>query len=80
MDFVKKLWPTPFKIKEKDFSSFIVQLIIFLVVCAVVGLLIKIFALVPIINIICWIVGGLLELYSLIGIILCILQFLGLLK
>ncbi len=80
MDFIKTLWPTPFKIKEKDFSSFIIQLIIFLVICAVVGVLIKIFALVPIIGIIFWIVGGLMELYSAVGIILCILQFLGALK
>ena len=32
MDMLKKFWPTPFKVKEKDVNSFVVQLIIFVVV------------------------------------------------
>ena len=80
MDFLKTLWPTPFKIKEKDVTSFIVQLIIFIVVCAVVGLLIGILAKIPLIGIIFSLFGALVELYGLIGIVLCILQFVGVLK
>ena len=80
MDFLKSLWPTPFKIKEKDVTSFIVQLIIFIVVCALVGVLIGILSAIPIIGVIFWIVGSLMELYSIVGIVLCILKFLGIVK
>lgn len=80
MDYMKKLWPTPFTIKEKDFTSFIIQLLVFVVICAVVGILIGVLAKIAIIGIIFSIIGGLMELYGLIGIILCVLKFLGLVK
>ena len=80
MDFLKKLWPTPFKIKAKDVVSFVVQLIIFIVVCAVGGILIGLLAGIPIVGIIFSILGGLLDLYGLIGIILCVLVFLDIVK
>ena len=77
MDFLKKLWPTPFKIKEKDVASFIVQLVIFVLICAVMGVLIGVLSAIPILGIIFWIIGSLMELYSLVGIVLCILKFLA---
>lgn len=80
MDMLKKIWPTPFKIKEKDTTSFVVQLIIFIVVCALIGLAIGLLAKIPVLGIIFGLVGGLVELYGLIGIVLCVLQFLGILK
>ncbi len=80
MDFLRTLWPTPFKIKKGDLSSFIVQLIIFIVVCAVFGILIGVLAKLPIIGIIFGAIGGLIELYSVVGIVLCVVQFLGLLN
>lgn len=80
MDLIKSIWPTPFTIKAKDVSSFVVQLIIFIVVCAVIGLLIGILAKIPIIGIIFGLIGGLVELYGFIGIILCILKFLDIIK
>ena len=80
MDFLKKLWPTPFKIKEKDVTSFVIQLIIFIVICAVVGFLIGILSGIPIIGIIFSILGSLMELYGLVGIVLCVLKFLNLVK
>lgn len=80
MDFLKTLWPTPFKVKEKDITSLIIQLIIFLVVCAVVGVLIGILSGIAIIGPIFWVVGSLMELYSIVGIVLCIVNFLGLIK
>lgn len=80
MDYMKKIWPTPFHIKEKDFASFVIQLLIFIVVCAVVGILIGVLAKIPIIGLIFSIAGSLMELYGLIGIILCVLKFLGLVK
>ena len=80
MDLIKSIWPTPFKIKKGDVVSFVVQLIIFLIICAVVGFLIGILSKFPIIGIIFWIVGGLLEAYSLVGVILSVLVFLGITK
>lgn len=80
MDFLKQLWPTPFKIKEKDVASFIIQLVIFIIICAVVGFLIGILAKIKIIGVIFSIIGGVVELYGLIGIILCILKFVGVVK
>lgn len=80
MDLLRKIWPTPFKIKAKDVVSFVVQLVIFIVVCAVGGILIGLLAGIPIVGIIFSILGGLLDLYGLIGIILCVLVFLGIAK
>ncbi|MBE6644481.1 MAG: hypothetical protein E7612_03770 [Ruminococcaceae bacterium] len=80
MDLLKTIWPTPFKIERKNLSSFLVQLIIFIVVCAVVGILIGVLSAIPILGVIFWILGSLLELYSLVGIVLCVLVFLDVIK
>ena len=80
MYLLKALWPTAYKIKEKDVRSFIVQLVIFGVFCIVVGFLIGLLAKIPIIGIVFSLVGALFELYSLVGIALCILNFLGVIK
>ncbi len=80
MDMLKKFWPTPFKVQEKDVASLIIQLVIFLVVCVVAGWLISLLALIPIINIIAILAGSLLEIYGIVGIVLCVLKFLGLVK
>lgn len=80
MDILRKIWPTPFKIQEKNVVSLIVQLVIFLVICAVVGWLIGILAAIPVLGIIFGLIGGLMELYSTVGIVLCVLKFLGIVK
>lgn len=77
MDFLKKYWPTPFRIKEKDVVSFVIQLLIFVVICAVVGWLISLLASVPVIGIIFGVIGAAVELYGLVGIVLSILKFIG---
>ena len=77
MDKIKKIWPTPFKIEEKNLTSFLVQLIIFVVICAIAGLLVNLLSLIPIVNIFSWIIGLALELYSIAGIVLCVLKFIG---
>ncbi len=77
MDTLKKLWPTPFKIKEKDIASFLIQLIIFLVICAVAGAVIGLLAKIPLLGIIFSIIGALVEVYGLVGIVLCVLKFIG---
>ena len=80
MDFLKKYWPTPFKIERKNLSSFLIQLIIFVVICAVVGVLFGVLGSIPILGIIFWIFGSLLEIYSIVGIVLCVLVFLDVIK
>ena len=80
MEFIKTFWPTPFKVKEKDIASLVVQLIIFIVACAIAGVLLGVLAKLPVIGFVFGIVGGLLGVYNLVGIVLCILQFFGSLK
>ena len=80
MDFLKKLWPTPFKIEKGNVVSFVVQLLIFLVLTALFGLLIGLLAKLPIVGIVFSIVGSLMGIYTLIGAVLCLLKFLDLLK
>ncbi|MCQ2538200.1 MAG: hypothetical protein MJ124_07360 [Lachnospiraceae bacterium] len=80
MGLIRSIWPTPFNIKKGNVVSFIIQLVIFLVVVAVVGWLFSILSGIPIVGIIFGILGSLLGIYSLVGVILCILCFLGLCK
>lgn len=77
MDLIKKVWPTPFNIKEKDVTSLVIQLVIFLVVCAIAGVIIGFLAGIPIVGILFSIIGSLMGIYSLVGIVLCVLKFLG---
>lgn len=80
MDFIKKLWPTPFKIKKGDIASLLIQAIIFLVICAVLGWLIALLAKIPIIGIIFGLIGSLMGVYSFVGLVLCILKFFDIVK
>jgi predicted Co/Zn/Cd cation transporter (cation efflux family) len=77
MDLIKKVWPTPFNVKEKDVVSLVIQLVIFLVVCAIAGIIIGLLAGIPIIGFLFSIIGSAMGIYSLIGIGLCVLKFLG---
>ena len=77
MDILRKFWPTPFKVQKGDIASFIIQLVIFVVICAVVGWAISLLAGIPVIGIIFTLAGSLMEIYGLVGIVLCVLKFLG---
>ena len=77
MSTLKAIWPTPFKIEKGNIVSFIIQLVIFLVVCAVVGWLIGLLAHLPLLGAIFTLLGALLEIYNTVGIVLCILVFVG---
>ena len=80
MDFLKKLWPTPFKIQKGNVVSFVVQLLVFLILTALFGWLIGLLAHLPIVGIVFSIVGSLMGIYTLIGAVLCLLKFLDLVK
>ncbi len=80
MDFMKKLWPTPFKIQKGNVVSFVVQLLVFLILTALFGWLIGLLSALPIVGIVFGIVGSLMGIYTLIGAVLCLLKFLDLVK
>lgn len=80
MNFFKKLWPTPFRIKKGDIAPFLIQTVIFLVICTVLGWLIGLLAGFPIIGIVFTLVGSLTGIYSLVGLVLCVLKFCGAVK
>ena len=80
MDILKRLWPTPFKIEKGNLASFLVQLIIFVIICAVAGVLIGALCTVPVVSVIFWILGTLIELYSITGIVLSVMKFIDVLK
>lgn len=80
MDFLKTLWPTPFKIKPKNVGSFLIQLIIFIVAVAIAGLLIGLLGGIPVVGWAFRIIGSLLGIYNIVGIVLCILVFADVLK
>ena len=79
MSTLKTIWPTPFKIKKGDVASLIIQLVIFVVVCAVVGWVISLLSAIPVLGLIFKLVGALVEIYGVVGIVLCVLVFVGVL-
>ena len=80
MDMLRTIWPTPFKIAKGNFGSFIIQLIIFLIICAVATWVSTLLAGLPIVGIIFRIILYLMDAYSVIGIVLCVTCFLGITK
>lgn len=80
MDYLKMIWPTPFKVQEKNVVSLVFQLVIFLVVCAIAGVLLGWLTGIPVVGFIFGILGGLMGIYSLVGIVLAVLKFLGMVR
>lgn len=77
MDLIKKLWPTPFKIKKGNLISFLVQLLIFLIICAVIGWLFTVLSKIAIVGVVFYVIGSLMGIYAIVGAILCVLRFIG---
>ena len=77
MPFLKNFWPTPLKIKKGTLASFLIQLVIFLVITALLGWLAGLLAKIAIIGWIFGILASLLGVYNVIGIVLCVLRFVG---
>ena len=80
MDLIKKIWPTPFKVDKGNVISFLIQLVVFVIICFVVGWLFGVLGGIPILGFIFKLLGSLMELYCGIGVILCILKFLDIVK
>ena len=79
MNFLRTFWPYPFQVKKGDVASLIVKLVIFVVVCTVVGWIVSLLSHIWIIGVIFTLIGSLLELYGVVGIVLCLLCFFGIL-
>ncbi|MBQ6053441.1 MAG: hypothetical protein IJL30_09205 [Clostridia bacterium] len=80
MNFLRKIWPTPFNIKPGSIGSFLIQLIIFIIICVVVGFLMSLLSGIAVIGPIFAVIGSLMGIYSTVGIILCILRFFNIVK
>lgn len=79
MDMLKKFFPYSFQAK-KDIAALVINIIVYIVVGAVAGLLIGILAKIPVLGVIIGLVGGLVDLYVLIGLVLSVLDYLKVLK
>ena len=80
MDVLNKFFPFSFKFKAKETEPFIISLIIYIVACAIGGVLIGLLASLPVVGFVFAAVGGLIDLYGLIGIVLAILVYLDVIK
>lgn len=78
MDMLKKFFP--FSFKSQGLVNFIITLIVYLVIEAVLGWAIAVLAKIPVVGIICGLLGSLLGIYVLIGVVLAILNFLKIVK
>ncbi len=80
MNFLHTVWPTPFQIKPKSIGSLVVQLVIFLIICAIAGVFVHWLSNLWLIGWIFRIIGGLVDIYCTVGIVLSFLVFFGLLQ
>ena len=80
MSTLRALWPMAFKIERSNIGSFIVQLVVFAVVCTVVGWIMSLLSHIWIIGWIFGILGSLMEVYCVVGVVLSILVFVGVLS
>ena len=74
MDILKQIFPHAFK--TKDVNALIVNLLIYILIDVVCGVIIGLLVKIPIIGILFTIVGSLVGLYALVGIVLTILVYL----
>ena len=77
MNIIEKYWPTPFKIKKGELTSFITYLVIFILIFTLASILMGLVSSIPVLNVFGWLLGILTDLYGAIGIILCVLRFIG---
>ncbi len=80
MDLLKAIWPFPFRLKAKDVTPFVVQLVILIVAGAIIGALIGLLSSIPVVGLIFKIVGPLVEVYVTVGVVLCFLKFFNVIK
>ena len=80
MDMLKKIFPFSFNVKEKDVTSLIVSILIYIAVMIVSGIVMALLSLIPIVNLLTGIAGWVVELYAVGGIVISVLNFFNILK
>lgn len=75
MDKVYTYFPVSNNVAAKDVKSLVISILIYIVACAVMGIVQAILGGLPVIGWVLGIVGAVLELYSLVGIVLAVLKF-----
>ena len=88
MDFLKKLYPSVFKLEKKVVKPFVIQIVIFAVIGLVMGIINTIVGAIvgpievvgPIVGAILWAISAIVEIYCTGGIVCSILKFVGVIK
>ena len=84
MDFLRKIYPSPFKLEKGNVKPFVIQLVIYVVigiVMAVISGVIK--ALVggiEVVGVVLWAITTVVDIYCTGGIVVSILKFVGVIK
>lgn len=78
MDTLKKFFPTAFKATE--LKDFIISLVIYVVIDVICGIVLGLFAKLPLVGIIFSLLGSIVGLYAFVGIVLSILVFVKVIK
>lgn len=80
MEMLKKIWPHPFKIAAKDAKAMVVQIIVWFVASALVGIVLGLLTFIPVIGMLLSTISSLFGLYSTVAIVLCILKYFDIVK
>lgn len=80
MNFLRSVWPIPFKVSRSSVASLIWRIVVFVVVCIIFTALMGILSHIAIVGTIFSILGSLMDLYCTVGIVLCFLVFFGVFK
>ncbi len=75
MDFLKKIYPTPFKVEKGNVKSLAIQLVIFIALLIVFSVLMGVLAHIPVLNVILFIVGPIVDIYAVGGIVILLLKY-----
>ena len=79
MDMLKKFFPYSFKAKE-NVTALVINIIVYIVIGAVAGFAIGLFAAISVLGIIFSLVCKLIDLYVLVGMVLSVLDYMKVLK
>ena len=79
MDLLKAIFPFSFGAK-KDVVALVVNILIYLVAGAVVGVVLGLLGRIPVLGLLFRLLSGLVGLYCLVGIVLSVLDFMNVLK
>ena len=82
MDFLRKFWPSAFKLEKKVVKPFVIQLVIYVLIGVVLSVASALLGLlgIAIVNILMSVISSIVGLYCTAGIVFSILKFTGVFK